>query len=213
MRLFSRSKPSAPLARVSIQFPNDFETNSSVSVIIEGVIPPQMEAWVWDLFYAKTLYTLGRCGVADGMKGSLESWATRAFLLTAAPLQDERIMFDPEMILSRTPLPSKEVYQIDVLPGKRGWPTILTHLPGGGFQNRHAYSVLALGQYLVDALGHNFTCELAANILEMQKYYADVAPYSKLSSLMGAPTHAISAALELISSTSAAINTVSRPEA
>jgi hypothetical protein len=66
MGLFGRSKPSAPLARVRIMFPDDFEANSSVSVIIEGTIPPDMEMWVWDLFYAKTLYTLGQCESLSG---------------------------------------------------------------------------------------------------------------------------------------------------
>jgi hypothetical protein len=51
------------------------------------------------------------------MKASLESWANRAFLLTALPLRYERFMLDPDMILSHTLLPGKEVYQIDVLRG------------------------------------------------------------------------------------------------
>ena len=76
MGLLDLFKPSASTtARVDIQFPDDFEMSLKVSIRIEGAIPNGTEIWVWDLYYAKTLFNLGHCEAADGLKSQLEAWA------------------------------------------------------------------------------------------------------------------------------------------
>ena len=199
MGLFGLFKPSASLvARVSIQFPDDFETSSTVSILVEGTIPHGMEIWVWDLYYAKTLFNLGRCEVADGMKTQLEAWAQESatVLMLGLPLPPEAFVLDPDLVLSLKPISRAETYGIDVLARDGGWPMIQTSLPFRGFQNRAAYSALALAQYLIDRDRPQFAWELSAHVVAMRKYYSDVKPYTQLASVLGAPTQAVNSALK-----------------
>lgn len=200
MGIFDLFKPSAfTIARVSIQFPDDFETSSSVAILVEGTIPHGMEIWVWDLYYAKTLFNLGRCKVADGMKAQLESWAEEwvTVLMSGLPLPPEAFMLDSDLVLSAKPISRAEAYGIDVLARDRSWPTIQTHLPSRAFQNRTAYSALALAQYLIDRDRRYFARDLPVHVLAMRNYYSDVKPYTQFASILGAPTQAINSALEL----------------
>lgn len=200
MGLFDLLKPSAStLAKVSIQFPDNFETSSEVSLLTEGRIPSGMEIWIWDLYYAKTLFNLGRSEAAEGMKAQLEMWAEEwvTVLMSGLPLPTEALVLDPDLILSANSIPRAEAYRIDVIPGKSDWPMILTYLPSQGFQNRAAYSVLAFAQHLINLDRLHFGREFPVHVLAMRKYYSDVKPYSQLASVLGAPTHAINSAMEL----------------
>lgn len=200
MGLFDLFKPSAStLAKVSIQFPDNFETSSEVSLLTEGKITPGMEVWIWDLYYAKTLFNLGRSETAEGMKTQLEMWAEEwvTVLMSGLPLPTEALVLDPDLILSANSIPRAETYRIDVILGDRDWPMIQTYLPSQGFQNRDAYSVLAFAQHLINLDPLRFGREFPVHVLAMRKYYSDVKPYSQLASVLGAPTHAINSAMEL----------------
>lgn len=200
MGLFDLFKPSlSTAARVDIQFPDDFETSSRVSILIEGAIPNGIEIWIWDLYYAKTLFNLGRCEATERLKSQLETWAEERVTIhmSGLPLPPEALVLDPDLVLSTKPFARAETYRIDVLAHDRNWPTIQTHLPSGGFQNRTAYSVLAFAQYFIDRDRQHFAREFPVHVLTMRKYYSEVNPYTKLASVLGAPTHAINTTLQL----------------
>lgn len=145
-----------------------------------------------------TLFNLGRCEGAEGVKTQLETcaeeWVT--VLMSGLPMPPQLLVLDPDLVLSSTPIPRAEVYRIDVLAGNE-WPLIQTHLPSQGFQNRAAYSVLAFAQYLIDRDPTQFAREFPMHVLAMRKFYAEVKPYTQLGSVLGAPTHATNFAIEL----------------
>lgn len=200
MGLFGLFKPSAAtVARVNIDFPGDFETSSVVSVVVQGRIPVGMEIWIWDLYYAKTLFNLGRCEGAEGVKTQLETWAEEwvTVLMSGLPMPPELLILDQDLVLSSTSISRAEVYRIDVMAREKEWPLIQTHLPSQGFQNRAAYSVLAFAQYLIDRDRTQFAREFPLHVLAMRKFYSEVKPYTQLASVLGAPTHAINSAMAL----------------
>ena len=196
MRLFGLFKPSPKtIATVRIAFPHDFESSSVVSLLVEGRLPAGMEIWIWDLYYAKTLFNLTRCQAAEGLKAQLEAFAQErvAVMASGLPVSPELTVLDPDLVLSSTPTAHAETYRVEVTRGK-DWPLIQTHLPTQGFQNRAAYSVLAFAQYLINRDRTMFAREFPVHVLAMRQYYLEVQPYDQLRSVLGAPIHAIKSA-------------------
>ncbi|MBI5018116.1 MAG: hypothetical protein HZB55_21840 [Deltaproteobacteria bacterium] len=200
MGLFDIFKQVSPIARVELQFQEDFETTSTVAVLVEGRIPSGMEIWIWDLYYAKTLYNIGRCEAAEGVKAHLERWASKWVtpFWSGLPAPAEAFTLDSDLTLSAKSTPRAETYTVDVVPGRKGWPVIQTHLPSQPFKNRAAYSTLAFAQHLIALDQDHFGLELPLHVLAMRKYYADVKPYTALTSVLGAPTHAIQSAMQFM---------------
>ncbi len=193
-------KKLVPNAQILIQFPSEFESTSLVSVIVEGLIPKGFENWIWDLYYAKTLYNLGKNAISNGLKEQMESWAEQwaELLLSGLPLPQEALNLDPELRLIDDKLDDDcEEYIIDILEPDGKWPIIQTYLPNNGFQNRAAYSVLALSQHLINKDKEYFARELPIHLMAMKRFYSDVKPYTAMRSVVEAPTQAVNSALEL----------------
>jgi len=192
-------KQTTPIAQVFIQFPEDFESTSAVSVCVEGLLPKGIENWIWDLYYAKMLYNLGKNEISNGLKEQLENWAEQwtAILLSGLSLPQEALVLDSEINLIDYKLGSEsEEYRIDIIETKNEWPTIQTYLPNNGFQNRAAYSVLAFAQYLINRDSAYFARELPIHLLALKRFYTDHKPYSSMRSVVEAPTYAVNAAMK-----------------
>ncbi len=188
-----------PEAQVFIQFPENFESTSAVSVRVEGSLPKGFETWIWDLYYAKTLYNLSKNAISNGLKEQLESWAEQwvSLLLSGLPLPKEALFLDSEInLISYKQGSENEEYRIDIIETKDEWPTIQTHLPINGFQNRAAYSVLALAQFLINSDSTYFGRELPIHLLAMKQFYADTKPYTSIKSVLEAPVYAVNSAMK-----------------
>lgn len=198
MGFFDFFKSRSPEARVRIAFPENFEQMSTVAIEVEGRIPEGMEVWVWDLYYAKTLFNLGSCEASNGLKAELELWAERLTVTNTSGLKIAgESDIDPELILLRSAPAKSETYVIEVLSRPNSWPLIQTRLPSGGAQNRAAFSVLALAQYLAKN-DQRASQEIPLHILGMRQYYKDVQPYTKVDAMLGAPTHAVNSTMAFL---------------
>ena len=194
-------KTTIPQAQVLIQFPSNFESTLIVSVQEEGPMPIGFENWIWDLYYAKTLYNLGENAISNGLKEQMEEWAEQwaGALLSPLPLPEEALILDLDLTLLDKKLNGEyEEYRVEIIKSNREWPTIQTYLPNKGFQNRVAYSVLALAQYLINKdKKHNFSRELSIHLLALKRFYANHKPYTSMRSVIEAPTFAVNAAMEV----------------
>ena len=194
-------KTSVPKVKVLIQFPSNFESTSIVSVQEEGPMPNGFENWIWDLYYAKTLYNLGENAISNGLKEQMEGWAEQwaGALLSPLPLPEEALILDLDLTLIDKNLDGEyEEYRIEIVDSNSAWPTIQTYLPNKGFQNRAAYSVLALAQYLINKdKPRVFAPELSIHLLALKRFYANHNPYTSIKSVIEAPTFAVNAAMEV----------------
>ena len=184
------------IAQIRIAFPDDFENSWAASVVAKPEVRKGMENWIWDLYYAKTLYGLGKCPFSEGLQEELETWATKwaAVLLGELPLPPlEMLAIDENLVLGELSAAAED-YVIDVVSGNRrvkDWELIQTHLPKGGHKNRMAFSVLALTHYYFANDNAQFTRALPIHILAMHSYYREKANYDKLISVLGAPVFAV----------------------
>jgi hypothetical protein len=187
-------------AQVFVQFPEDFESTSVVSLGVEGSLPKGFENWIWDLYYAKTLYNLSKNAISYGLKEQLESWAEQwaSSLLSGLPLPPEALVLDSEINIVGYKLGSEnEEYRIDIIETQNEWPLIQTYLPNDGFLNRTAYSVLALAQFLINQDNTYFARELSIHILAMKRFYAVEGPYTSIGSVVDAPVYAVNSAMKV----------------
>jgi hypothetical protein len=194
-------KEATPVTQITIQFPIDFESTSVVSVCEKGTFPKSYENWIWDLYYAKMLYSLGENAISDGLKEQLENWADHWVgpLLSGLPLPQEALILDYDLkLVGDTLIGEPEEYRIDIIESNDGWPTIQTYLPKNGFQNRAAYSVLAFAQYLIDMDKNYFARELPIHLIAMKRFYTDTKPFTSIRSVLEAPTYAVNSALKTI---------------
>ena len=193
-------KQVTPIAQVFIQFPEEFESTSAVSVRVEGLFPKGFETWIWDLYYAKTLYNLGKNAISNGPKEQLENWAEQWIipLLSGLPLPQEAMVLDTEInLVGYKHGAENEEYRIDIIETEYEWPTIQTYLPNNGFKNRAAYSVLALAQLLINNENTYFARELPIHLLAMKQFYADEKPYTSIRSVLEAPVYAINSEMKM----------------
>ena len=191
-RLFQAHERPDLVAQIRIGFPDDFESSSVASVAAKPEAPKGTENWVWDLYYAKTLYDLGTRQFSESLKQELDAWAVKwaKVLMGGLPMPSlEMLAMDKDLVLRKL-LKTREEYIIDVIPGgrhTRGFDLIQTHLPKDGHQNRMAYSVLSLAHHYFITADENFTRSLPIHILAMHNYYKEIANYLELKSLLGAP--------------------------
>jgi hypothetical protein len=189
------------VARISFGFRPDFETTYRVSVSEKGAFPEGFENWIWDLFYAKTLYTAGKNTISDGMKSQLENWAEEhvvVLLLPGFPVPKKVFCtLDQDLEITHSEHGGdEEVYELIIIqsgPTRRNpkaWPTIETRLPRRGFQNRFASAVLVLAQHLM-AKNDCFTRMLPLHILSVKRFYSERWNYNSIRSVVGAPVFAI----------------------
>ncbi len=170
-----------------------------MSVHVKGLLPKGFENWIWDLYYAKTLYNLSKNAISNGLKVQLENWAEQwaAPLLSGLPLPQEALVLDSEINLVDYKHGSKnEEYRIDIIEIEDEWPTIQTYLPNNGFQNRAAYSVLAFAQFLINRDSTYFARELPIHLLAMKQSYSDAKPYTSIKSVLEAPVYAVNSAMK-----------------
>lgn len=189
-KFFSRK-----IASFRVEFNSDFEINSIVSVIESGSFDKAYHAWVWSLYYAKTLYILGNGTISEGLKSHLEKWAEPLAAGLGFPLQMSEEMglqvLDKEMQLTDKILKTDgDVYLLEVYQKKNNWPYIQTSQSTRGFQNRLAYSVLALGQHFINK-NRDFIREIPLHILSMRKYYREMRSFTDMKSTLEAPVFAI----------------------
>lgn len=190
-RLFAKK-----LSTFSFVFDLSFEQNSKVSIIENPPLPEQYRAWVWSLYYAKTLYTLGNTQISSGLKEHIEQWAEPVVACLGFPLQAAKemdfLVLDREMQLTVSTTLSKlaEAYVLKVFKPQNDLPHIQTYQPLKGYQNRFAYSVIVLGQYFINK---NKSCarEMAFEALSMRKYYKEIRPFAELNSTIEAPVFAL----------------------
>ena len=194
------------LSRVEIAFPSDFESSWLVSVVEEPPLPEDFNNWVWDLFYAKTLYELGINPISQGLRAQLEAWAEQWVIpcFGAIPLPPEGLTVDDDLRLVSSRLETgSEAYVLEVISGKpslrnpKGWPLIQSYLPSRGYQNRMASAVLALAQHLLARDEEAFGRMLPIHILAMRKYYREVEAHDKLRAVPAAPVFAVNTEMEV----------------
>ncbi len=147
------------IATISFGFRPDFETTYRVSVSENGAFTEGFENWIWDLFYAKALHAIGKTEISDGLKSQLEAWADEhvVVLLSGFPVPTKVFLtLDQDLKITHGgPGADEEVYELVIIenrPSRRNpkaWPTIETHFPRHGFQNRLASAVLVLAQHLM----------------------------------------------------------------
>jgi len=191
-RLFAKK-----LSTFSFQFDPSFEQNSRVSIIEDPPLPEEYYAWVWSLYYAKTLYTLGNTQSSTGLKEHIEQWSEPIVAGLGLPLEAAEemgfLVFDREMQLTvnkRLSKPNAEAYVLKVFKPQNGFPHIRTYQALKGYQNRFAYSVIALAQYFINK-DKKCAREMAFTALSMRKYYKEVKPFLELKSTIEAPTFAL----------------------
>ncbi len=195
-KLFKRRDVWDLVSQIRIGFPDDFESSWVASVHANPNIDRGMENWIWDLYYAKTLYELGKCSYSEGLNQDLEAWAIKwaGVLLSGLPFPPiEMLAIDQNLVLLELPTPDEE-FVIDVIPGGRrtkGWELIQTRVPKGGHKNRMAFSVLAMAHYLLAESDEEFGRILPVHILAMQTYYREKASYDRMRSVLGAPSFAV----------------------
>lgn len=196
--LFTKKKK---LVTYTFEFDPNFETNSVVSVIEKGCLEDEYQAWIWDHYYAKTLYVLGNSDISISLKNHLEKWAEQVISGLGFPLEliEERglLLLDKDMQLINHPLGSinKDVYLLEVFQKGNEWPHIKTHLSHKGYQNRLAYTVIVLCQYFINK-NKEFVKEVPLHILSMRKYYSSIKPSTDLKSTIEAPIFAINESTE-----------------
>jgi hypothetical protein len=191
-RLFAKK-----LTTFSFEFDPSFEQNSTVSIIEDLPLPEEYHAWVWSLYYAKTLYILGNGHVSNGLKEHLEQWAEPVVAGLVFPLQQVEeasfLVLDREMQLMVGTSLSKtnaEAYVLKVFKPPNDLPHIQTYQLLKGYQNRSAYSVMVLGQYFINK-GKNCAREIDFDVLSMRKYYKEIKPFAELNSTIEAPVFAL----------------------
>lgn len=171
---------------VRIIFPEDFERTSNVCVV-EDYKLPDTYTWIWSLFYAKTLQSLGTADHSNGLKEMLEQWASENIVESLKHFPHGYKSIDPEIRLIDEPIHSSEEYSLLVIPTKN-FPSINTRLPKGGFENRMAYSVIALAEYIATTRS---AIALPSTILYMKEFYSTEQHYSKRTSVLKAPMYAM----------------------
>lgn len=196
-RLFAKR-----LCTFKFEFDPNFEGNSLVSIVEDSALPSEYQACVWALYYAKTLYTLGNSETSKGLKNHIEQWAEPIIAGLGFPLKTAEemglLVLDKEMQLVKAKLSGAngETYVLKVYKARNGWPSIQTDIPLQGYQNRLAYSVVALGQYFINKR-KEFAREMASDALSMRKYYKEVRPFTDIKSTTEAPAFAIKESIEM----------------
>jgi hypothetical protein len=191
-RLFAKK-----LTTFSFEFDPSFEQNLKVSIIEDLPLPDEYQAWVWSLYYAKTLYTLGNSQISNGLKQHIEGWAEPIVAGLGFPVQAAEemgfLVLDRAMQLmvsTRLSKPNAEAYILKIFKPPNDLPHIQTCQPLRGYQNRFAYSVIGLGQYFIKK-GRNCAREMALKALSMRKYYKEIRPFVELRSTIEAPIFAL----------------------
>ena len=183
------------------EFDSDFEINSVVSLIEEGSLEEGFKVWVWDLYYAKTLYVLSNNEISKVLKKTIEKWAEPVISGIGFPpeIGNEMglLVLDKDLQLTKKALgtKNKDVYLLEVFQKGNNWPYIQTYQPTKGYQNRLACSVIALGQHFINE-SKNIAKEMSLHVLSMKKYYHETNPFTSIRSTIGAPSFAIKESME-----------------
>lgn len=139
VRLFARK-----LSTFSFEFDPNLEENFRVSIVEDSYFSLEKYdeeekrfhmIWVWSLYYAKILYTLGQNQISFGLKENMEKWAESIVPGLGFPLQIAKemglLILDREMQLTvkeSLSNPNAKVYVLNVFkPGDDWWPHIQTH--------------------------------------------------------------------------------------
>ncbi len=197
--LFSKKEK---LITYKFEFDLNFESNAVVAVIEDGYLEEIHYAWIWDLYYAKTLYTLGNNEISNGLKNHVETWAEPLASGLGFPIEASEemglLILDKDLKLSKTALRTKsqDEYILEVHQRQKDWPHIQTFQSTTGYQNRFAYSVMVLGQHFINKSRY-FAKEIPIHILSMRKYFNDMRPFTDMRSTIEAPTFAIKDSMEL----------------
>lgn len=196
--LFSKKNK---LITFRFEFDLNFETTSVMAIIEDGYIEEIHYAWVWDLYYAKTLYTLGNNSFSVGLKNNMEKWAEPLVVGLGFPIKVSEdmglLILDKDLKLSGTSLKTQDQdnYSLEVYQKQSDLPFIQTFQSNTGYQNRFAYSVIALAQQFINKSRY-FAKEIPIHILSMRKYFNDVRPFTDMRSTIEAPTFAIKDSME-----------------
>lgn len=198
-KLFSKKKK---LITYRFEFDLNFETNSVMTIIEDGYIEEINYAWVWDLYYAKTLYTLGNNSFSVGLKNNMEKWAEPLAVGLGFPIEASEdmglLILDKDLKLSDTSLKTNDQdnYSLEVYQKQSDLPFIQTYQSTTSYQNRFAYSVIALGQYFINKSKY-FAKEIPLHILSMRKYFSDMRPFTEIRSTIDAPAFALRESTEM----------------
>lgn len=184
-----------------IGFSEALDAQNTVAVVDEGELPEYLQVWVWDLYYANVLHTLGEDEASTGLRATLDNWAGSVVGGVFAPehkLRGEGLLAIDERLTLAGQLPedTREVYRIEVAPGEgNDWPEIRVDSSVERSPAHTAASVIALAQYF-QARNPNFARELPIHILAMRKFYEDERPATAQESLMEAPLYALNKAMK-----------------
>ncbi|HQU15857.1 MAG: hypothetical protein B7Z66_03190 [Chromatiales bacterium 21-64-14] len=187
----------------SIGFSRQAQEPEVVSVTEQDELAEFEQVWVWDLYYAKTLYELGDSAVAMDLRESLDGWAvqmaSKAFLPMRKIEQAGLHRLHPDLTVTTAPALDGEVYRVEVARPEGEWPLIHTQGPEPGAAQRKAYSVIALAEYFF-LKNKLFRREVALHVLAFRKYYTDGRAHTEPVSMVEAPLFAVNKALEFFES-------------
>ena len=186
------------MARLIIDFKADFETDSRVALMLEGVVPEHEHIWLWDHFSSLVLHQLQEDGLAEHLLETLGQWAGAFAPKMLSPVNE--LHAEGAMIIDKSlqirPVAGEvhECYVLEVTPQSDNWPEVNVKLPQQPTETRMSYAVIALAQYF---LNNNplFFRELPLHILALRKFYQEQMSYRDQASVAEAPGYAFQMAM------------------
>lgn len=171
------------------------------SLSLKAVLLTPLIAHGYGVFIMQRFYILGKGEISKGLMNHLEKWAEPLAATLGFPEASAEMglqVLDKEMQLTDKILKTTDddVYLLVVYQKKDNWPYIQTSQSTKGFQNRLAYSVLALGQHFINK-NREFIREVPLHILAMRKYYRDMRSFTDVKSTFEAPAFAIKESMEI----------------
>lgn len=191
------------MTEFSIGFSQQADGTVSASVTERDELAEHEQVWIWDLYYARVLYTLGDSPQAAELRESLDGWAvqmaSKAFLPMHKIEQAGLHRLHPDLLLVADTGGTENVYRIEVRRSQGEWPVIHTAEPEPADARLRSLAVFALAQYFF-LKNRLFRREVALHVLAFRKYYLDVRPHTDPVSMVEAPLFAVNKALEFFES-------------
>jgi len=190
------NKSDHKLCTFRIEFDPQFEENSIVSIVKIGELQPSYLSWIWSLYYAKVLFVISNDPLAHHLIANIEKWAEAVApnLMMSLETLDEMglLVLDESLELTTRSLnlSDKDMYHLEIYQKEGHWPFIQTRFSEQAYQNRLAYSVIALLQHFLNKYPELIR-ELPIAVLSMRKYYDEKKSYDNVDSTVEAPIYAM----------------------
>lgn len=186
------------MTRLIIDFSDEFEKDSRLGVLLEGVLPEHEQIWLWDHFFALVMHHLQDEEVAEHLLETLAQWAGAFAPKILAPINELHaegaLTLDRELKIHSISGDVHECYVIETQAQESSWPQVNVKLPEQPSQRRMAYAVIAVAQYFLNK-NSLFFRELPLHILAMRKFYQEQMARSEAASVAEAPGFAFQTAM------------------